>query len=302
MLRSEAVVTGDIVHIGDLIDHAGIVANIPIFRAPDLGSTGTVSADAVIEAVRAHALIGLDTAGVSEVTVTRPSRPILPKEIESRITRALAAQYALGQADDIALVFDRELRTINVEPGAKGDVRVDALTYDARVGRFDATLDIPGGSAGRSRLRFSGHAAVTVETIMLARPLSRGEIIREDDVTVQRRLRADVSSTTVTDIKQAVGFAARTSLQPDRPLRATDLMKPEIVQRNQSVTLVYEVPGIMLTVRGKASEGGAEGDMITALNEQTKRSVQGIVVAPGRVVVGGTDPRMAANVQPSRSP
>ena len=46
-LRAEATVTGEVVRIGDLIDHAGIVANVPIFRSPDLGSTGTVSADAV---------------------------------------------------------------------------------------------------------------------------------------------------------------------------------------------------------------------------------------------------------------
>src|SRR4029077_3377442 len=69
-LRAEAIITGDIVRIGDLVDHAGIVAKVPIFRAPDLGSTGSVSADAVAEAVRAYALVGLDTGDLSEVVVT----------------------------------------------------------------------------------------------------------------------------------------------------------------------------------------------------------------------------------------
>ena len=46
-LRSEAIVKGDLVRIGDLIENAGIVASVPIFRAPDLGYTGTISADAV---------------------------------------------------------------------------------------------------------------------------------------------------------------------------------------------------------------------------------------------------------------
>src|SRR5664280_3344965 len=78
-LKPEATVTGNIVHIGDLIEHAGIVAKVPIFRAPDLGSTGTVSADVVLEAVRAYALVGLDTGDVSEVLVTRASRTIPAK-------------------------------------------------------------------------------------------------------------------------------------------------------------------------------------------------------------------------------
>ena len=83
LLRSEAIVTGDIVRIGDLVEHAGIVANVPIFRAPDLGSTGTVSAEAVIEAVRNHSLIGLDTGDLSEVVVTRASRVIPAKDTSS---------------------------------------------------------------------------------------------------------------------------------------------------------------------------------------------------------------------------
>jgi flagella basal body P-ring formation protein FlgA len=298
VLRSDAVVTGELVRIGDLVDHAGVVARIPIFRAPDLGSTGSVSADAVVEAVRAHALIGLDTAGINEVTVTRLGRAIAPKDIEARIVKALAAQYALGQPDDIALYFDREPQTVNVEPEAKGELRLNTLNYEARSGRFEATLDLPAGAASRARLRYSGRAAVTTEVALLTRPLSRGEVIRQDDILLQRRPRTEVNSTVITDLKQALGYAARTSLQAERPLRSTDLMKPELVQRNQAVTLVYQVPGIMLTVRGRAAEGGAEGDAITVINEQTKRPVQGVVAGPGQVVVGATNARLAANAPP----
>jgi len=284
VLRSEAIVTSDLVRIGDLVDNAGVIANVPIFRAPDLGSTGTVSADAVVEAVRQHSLIGLDTGGISEVTVTRLSRAIAAKDIESRIAQALVRQFALGSADDITLVFDREPRTINVDPGIKGEPRVDALSYDAHSNRFDATIEIPDSNR---RFRLTGRAAVTVEIVTPARALARGEIVKQDDVIVQRRLRSETNGAVVTDIKQAIGRAARTGLQPGQVLRASDLMKPEIVQRNETVTLVYEVPGIMLTVRARATEGGAEGDTIMVLNEQTKRTVQGIVSGPGRVVVRG---------------
>ena len=90
--------------------------------------------------------------------------------------------------------------------------------------------------------------------------------------------------------------------RPSGRCASTDLMKPEIVQRNEAVTLVYQVPGITLTVRGKAAEGGAEGDVITVTNEQTKRPVQGVVAGPGQVVVGATSAQLAANTPPSRTP
>jgi flagella basal body P-ring formation protein FlgA len=300
LLKAEAIVSSAIVRIGDLVEHAGIVADVPIFRAPDLGSTGTVPADAVIEAVRAHALVGLDTGGLSEVVVTRASRAIPAKDVEGIVAAALSKQSGLGEAKNITVNFERDLRAIQVEPSAKGTPRVAHINFDARSGRFDATLEISTSAANRGILRLSGRAAATVEVVTLLRPIDRGTVIKNTDVLVERRPRAEIGRDIVIDREQAVGLAARTALQPDRPLRAADLMKPELVQRNESVTMVYEVPGIVLTVRGKAAEGGAEGDVISVLNEQSKRTVQCVVVGPGRVVINTSSPRLAANLAPSQ--
>jgi flagella basal body P-ring formation protein FlgA len=49
-------------------------------------------------------------------------------------------------------------------------------------------------------------------------------------------------------------------------------------------------------VRGKAAEGGAQGDIISVLNEQSKRLLQGVVVAQGRVAISMGSPRLAANL------
>ena len=299
-LKSEATITGNIVRIGDLIEHAGIIAKVPIFRAPDLGSTGMVPAETVVEAVRSYGLIGLDTGDVSEVVVTRASRAIPAKDIEDRIAQALSAQYALGPVKDIVVNFDRELRTIQVDTTSKGEPRVAYLNYDSRSGRFDVTLDMPTGATTRGTLRLAGRAAATAEVATLARSVERGEVLKTADVLIERRPRGEIGRDMVTNADLAVGLAARNALQPGRPLRAADLMKPEVVQRNETVTLVYEVPGITLTVRGKATEGGAEGDVISVLNEQSKRTVQGVVVGPGRVIISTGSPRLVANLPPSR--
>jgi flagella basal body P-ring formation protein FlgA len=78
-------------------------------------------------------------------------------------------------------------------------------------------------------------------------------------------------------------------------------MKPELVARNETVTLIFEIPGILLTVRGKALDSGAEGDVISVLNEQSKRTVQGVVVGPGRVMMSTRQPKLAANLTPSNA-
>jgi flagella basal body P-ring formation protein FlgA len=300
MLKSEAIVTGEIVRIGDLIENAGIVSNVPVFRAPDLGSTGAVPVDAVIEAVRTHALVGLDTAGLSEVLVTRASRAIPAKDVEDSVASALSKQFGLGDPKNIAVIFERELRAIQVEPSAKGVPRVARINYDSRSGRFDVTLEVPTGATNRGILRLSGRAVATVDVMTVTRAIERGIVLKDADVLMERHPRAEVTREFVTERDRAVGFAARANLQPGTPLRAADLMKPEIIQRNDAVTLIYEVPGITLTVRGNASDGGAEGDVINVVNEQTKRKVQGMIVGPGRVAVNANSPRLAANIEPTQ--
>jgi flagella basal body P-ring formation protein FlgA len=301
VLKAEAIVNSDIVRIGDLVENAGIVANVAVFRAPDLGSTGTVPIDAVLEALRAHALIGLDTAGLSEVTVVRSSRAIPAKDVEDSVAAALSKQFGLGDPNNIAVNFERELRAIQVDPAAKGAPRVARINFDARSGRFDAVLEVPTGAVNRGMLRLSGRAAATVEVVTVTRPIVSGTVIKAEDVQVERHSRAENSRENLADRSQVIGFAARSNLQPGRPLRAADLMKPEVIARNETVTIIYEVPGIVLTVRGKAVDGGAEGDVINVLNEQTKRTVQGVVVGPGRVIISTSSPKLAANIAPTKS-
>ena len=295
-LKPEATVTGPMVRVGDLVENAGIIADMPIFRAPDLGFTGAVPAAAVVEAVSKFALVGLDTDGISEVVVTRTSRTIPAKDIEDRIAQALSAQYALGPRQDIAVNFDRELRSIQLEPSAKGEARVAYLNFDARSGRFDVTLDVPTSATGRGNLRLTGRAMATVQVMTLARAVERGEVVKAADLQIERRPRAELAGDVIADRDQVIGLAARNALPAGRPLRSTDLMRPGVIQRNDTVTLIYEVPGIVLTVRGKAADSGAEGDIISVLNEQSKRTVHGVIIGPGRVLVGTASPRLAANL------
>jgi flagella basal body P-ring formation protein FlgA len=300
VLKAHATVSGDVVKIGDLIENAGIVAKVPIFRAPDLGSTGTVPAEAIVQAVSQHALIGLDTAGLSEVTVTRPARTIPAKEIEEAVAQALADQYQLGPAKDVSVAFDGVVTAIYVEPSALGDPRVTRVAYDTRSARFDATLDLPTGTSTRGSLRVTGRARATAAVVTVAHTMERGSVLKNADVVIERRPRAEVGRDALTDIDRALGLAARNSMQAGQIVRAADLAKPELVQRNDIVTLTYITPGIRLTIRGKALDAGAEGDTISVLNEQSKRTLQAVVTGPGRAMISTETPRLAANLSTGR--
>jgi flagella basal body P-ring formation protein FlgA len=87
---------------------------------------------------------------------------------------------------------------------------------------------------------------------------------------------------------------ARKQLRAGQALRVADLAKPDLVQRDQSVTLIYESTGLYLTIRGKALEGGTEGDVVNVLNLQSKRTVSGVVTGRGQVSISVATPRLPA--------
>jgi flagella basal body P-ring formation protein FlgA len=142
----------------------------------------------------------------------------------------------------------------------------------------------------RQPVRFIGSAIETVPAVTLAHPIERGEVLTASDlVTMRRPKTGDVGIAAIAD---AVGLAARHALRPDQPLHIADLMKPELVQRNDTVTIIYEAPGLMLTLRGQAQDTGGLGDSIGVLNVETKRKVQGVVSGPGRVTIRAVPARV----------
>ena len=301
-LKQNVVVTDELVRIGDLIENAGAAAQIAVFRAPDLGATGTVAVQRVVDAVRAHDVIAINTQGLKDITVTRASRNIGNMDIQERIAGAIASQYRMGEAKNIGITFDRDVSTIQVEPGIAADLAVTRLSFDPRSGRFDITLDLPGSHVvRRGALRFTGIAAETFETAVLTRQVARGEVLRAKDIVIERRPKRDLAADNVAELAAAVGMAARQALRGGQILRRADLMKPELVQRNEPVTLVFQAPGISLTVRGTALEPGTEGDVINVVNTQSKRQIQGVVSGPGQVTVSSGRPRITASLAPSET-
>src|SRR3981081_313871 len=117
VLRANVSVTGDIVRIGDVIDNAGPAAAIAIYRAPDLGTTGSLPTAQVLTALRAHQVIGVDTKDVSAISITRLARTLDARDIELQVARALERKNGLGEAGNLSLTFDRDLQGLRRRGG-----------------------------------------------------------------------------------------------------------------------------------------------------------------------------------------
>jgi flagella basal body P-ring formation protein FlgA len=110
-------------------------------------------------------------------------------------------------------------------------------------------------------------------------------MIRAGDLQTERRPRAELGGAEPASRELAVGMQMRRAVRAGQVLKTTDLAKPDLVQRDQTVTLIYQTAGIYLTTRGKALESGTEGDVVSVLNLQSKRTIAGRVTGRGQVSV-----------------
>ena len=186
-------------------------------------------------------------------------------------------------------------------PTHRGGLPPIAVRYDPRNARFDVTFEIAREQgASPTRLRFTGTAVETVEAAIVTRSVERGEILKSADVVIERRPKAEAGYDPAPR-ERVVGMQMRKSVRAGQYLRMADLAKPDLVQRDQNVTLIYETGGLYLTMRGKAMDAGSEGDTVNVINLQSKRTVQGTVTGPGQVTMSVVAPRLTASLSQDRT-
>ena len=206
----------------------------------------------------------------------------------------------LGDAANLSLTFDRDVQDVRLEAWNNGAVQPVSARYEPRSGRFDVSFEISNDTnSSRTKLRFTGNVVETVETAVLTRNVERNEVLKASDVATERRPKAEIGGGEPAARNHAVGMQMRKQLRAGQALKAADLAKPDLVQRDENVTLIYESTGLYLTMRGKALEGGTEGDTVSVLNLQSKRNVYGVVIGRGQVAISIATPRLPAATETS---
>lgn len=289
-LRGDVTARGDVLTLGDLVENAPESAlKRPLFRAPALGATGTIQARRIVEAVEAAGLGPVETGGRAQISVLRAARRVTAPEIEAALKRALETAFALDPKL-LAIRLDGEAPVLLAPLDLDGQAVALDLSYDPRTRRVAALVSL---GERQASLRVSGVAVELREVVVLNRALTRGERVTESDLGLERRPREGTPPDALT--VPSPGEVAQRSISAGTVLRAGDTAPPELVARGEMVTLVYDAPGISLSMRGISNDAGRLGATVSVLNATSKKVVQGTVVGPARVAVGPAAPQRQAS-------
>lgn len=301
VLRGDIVAARDTLTLRDLVDGAPVaIADTPLFRAPALGTSGTIQTRRIVMAVEALGLT-VQTGGRVQVAVTRAARQVGPGEIEAAIKKRLAADFGLDQAAT-GIAFDGSGPILMATPDQTAEPVASEVSYDRRSRRIAASVWLgPSATERRAQIRVAGSAIDLVEVIVAARAVERGQEVKTGDLQIERRPRDVLAPDTVHDGSVLEGRVLRRTVTAGAIVRPADLIRPELVARGDLVIASYQAPGIILSMRLKANEAGTLGDSISVLNPQSKKVLQAVVTGPGRVLVGGATPGRVASADAGRS-
>ncbi|MFE1601290.1 flagellar basal body P-ring formation chaperone FlgA [Methylobacterium sp. ID0610] len=298
LLKGDITAKRDVITLGDLVEGAPAdLAERPLFRAPALGATGTIQVRRIVEAAAGLGLEPPESGGRLQVSVQRAARRIAGPEIETAVTAALARQQGFDPRN-LSVAFDGEPPVLTVPVDLDGAAEAVELAYDPRSRRISALVVV---GARQASLRVSGQVIEMTQVAVLTRPLARGETVGAADVTTQRRVRDAAAADAPADMAALVGQVAQRPLPAGQPLRSGDLVRPDLVQRGDTVTILYEGSGVSLALRGQAKEGGPLGAVVAVVNPVSKKVLQATVIGPGRVSVGpAPKPASLAAALPAR--
>lgn len=113
-------------------------------------------------------------------------------------------------------------------------------------------------------------------------PLSRGQIISPQDVTINMVDLQRVRRQGFSNVEDVIGTKTKKNIRSGEILESDDVC---VVCRNETVTIKANKSGMTITTKGTALTDGAHGDQIRVKNNKSNRIIEGRVTGIAEVTV-----------------
>lgn len=179
-------------------------------------------------------------------------------------------------------------------------IHVGQLDHRLKLFKCDRDLDLslkdnPYGSqvtvktACRGNHRWTIHVPVKIDVyadiVVAVHSLPRGHIITKEDLTYQFTNTATLGYGHIEDINRAIGNEIKRQIKAGQPIKLSYMRKAKVVRKGDKVVLEAKTRGLTVVAPGRALDNGQVGEQIQVRNTQSDRTVDALVIAPGRVRV-----------------
>lgn len=288
IIHGEAEVSGETIWLSDIATIQGgedpqalfaALARVSLGPAPKPGSSRTLSQGAITTRIRG-AIGDVPTIVPAKVTVTRASDPIPLEEVEDAVIQW--AEERLNHPDGVVTLEDISLDGAIPAPTHHQGFRVQGASRALVSGAMsmDVILLLPGGVT--QRIPFTARLIIDAPVVIVARPISRGTSLSDDDLRVEMR-QLERGPLPIMDPEAALGLLTTRALKAGLPLMERDVAFPPDVMEGDPITLVIRSGSLKITVPGEAKADGRIGELISVYCPSTRRLLRGEVLEAGIV-------------------
>ncbi|MBI0535380.1 flagella basal body P-ring formation protein FlgA [Roseomonas sp. KE2513] len=281
LLRPVAVVEDAAIRLSDLFDNAGQNAARVVGPSPAPGRRIVVEPAQLLAIARANGVLWRPLTAADTVMVERPGRAV-PRDEVLDLLRAEFGRMGLDPAAELELPgFQAPM----VPLASFTQLALEQPAFEAATNRFSATLVVVAEGVPTLRLRLAGRAVATSVVVIATRRLALGEVVQAEDLRLVRQRAERVRPGLATDPGQVVGKALRRPVAEGLPFAMVDLSAPAVIERNATVLMLIDGPGLSLTAQGRAMAPAARGEVVPVMNLSSRAMVQAEAIGPGRVRV-----------------
>lgn len=123
-------------------------------------------------------------------------------------------------------------------------------------------------------------APAMADGLVAARILRRGTVLSAADLRLDPAI-----SGPLTTPEAVLGQELRVSVSEGRPIDPDFLSAPQLITRNQIVTIAYESANLRIEIEGRALSSGGVNDVIRVMNNTSRTTLNGRVAADGTIIV-----------------
>jgi len=137
--------------------------------------------------------------------------------------------------------------------------------------RLAAVVQVDG--IPENEVKLSGWVDIFSPVVCASRNLRKGDVLRDDDVVVERKNISRLPADTLDEKGQAVGLLVKHSIRQGTSLKEWMLEKPPILLKGDLVTILAEKGSIRITVPGMILEKGYQGELIRVKNAMSSKEI-----------------------------
>jgi flagella basal body P-ring formation protein FlgA len=290
--RQQCSPHGSVVTLGDVAEiysadpqQAGKLAAIELFPAPIAAQQRVLGVREVQDllSMRGINLTEHRFSGSSQIVLTsasepaRADQPLTPsaaKRAHRRVQDAILQylQTKAGSGEPRYLQFDAPAALTRAAANPVQPISVsggEAPWTGSQ--RFEIKVD---SSEGLGPFTLDVQVAVPSSVVAAVHSLSRGAVIREDDLALVRDVPHDSESGVFHSIEEVAGKQTTRSVPDGKIIAPDDLQAPLIVHKGDVVTVYARSAGIRVRTTARARDDGGLGDLVTMETMQDRKPYQ----------------------------